>query len=365
MKIYRSLILPILCLLLTSCGKEVPDGSSVSDNSAEKIARATQTLRLGQTTSSNTAIAVSAAIDNFESFTSLGRDRIEHVLYTTSDGSVVRVSLDELLRPSSAQTKDTIITFSNYTSTTVDVSSNGATTSIPLASAGNLKSTSIPSSSLKAVAVLPISERLDVSARAIRSFGCFANQAASQLPVGGRFSSISLSSCRSLLVDAVRVRLDRKEADLIPVSRELAEPRACDNDQSGWIDDFSRAQSCAARVGTQLIKEVLKENPTVDSEIDPDFTPEDNFDDEFEGDFDDGIDDDGNFIDDDDDFIDDDDDIIDDDDGIIDGEDPDTEEPTDPVDGGEDPDSGEVDEETPPELPEPPLPGEPQPGTPG
>lgn len=361
----KSIALPLL-VLLSSCGQGVGDGSSVSEeNSQEKIARASQSLRLGQAATPDSPIAVSAAIDNLESVVVLndgpGNTEVRFVLYTTDAGTIVRIQTDSLGRPVTVQTKDATATFSNYRGSDVDVAiaSTNNTATIDALTLSRVANTSSLKRFLRAEENSSVLRTLlDQSANAVRLFGCAVQGSAAASGSSASFIQASETACKSLLVDAIRIRVDRNEIEQLPVTRDIATPSGCDFNQPGWADSFSSTQSCAARVSTVVLRDVITENPGIDSAVDDGFIPGEQFIDEFVDDDTDDVSDD-DFFDNDGNFIGDEDEPV-----VDDGSETPIDDGEEPIDDGEEPiDEGE-EEVVEPELPPPPVPGDPEVGNP-
>lgn len=241
--------------------------------------RTTRSLRLGQTDTPNSPVAISAAVDTRESFVVLDRDLtsggIEQVLYRSGQGEVVSIVVSSDGRPLSAQTATAQVTFSNYTDITVDVTitSQGVVMgSLTVALQNDVRdilqsgnSRSPARSSYRVLSDQAIRNILRGAVVAIRTFGCAGVSVEESIDVGPQFARLAEASCGSLLVSTVRTVVQDQEEPLETLfTTDLPDSMNCNFASEG---DFSSASNCASDIGGQLVTEVLFETPLVGSVV--------------------------------------------------------------------------------------------------
>ena len=308
----RELIL-FSALFFNACG-----GVSGTDDPQLGVSAsgAFRSLRLGQSSSPTSPVAVSAAIDTRESLVILNSSPasslIAHVLYKGASGAVARITVDNLGRPTSAATADANVIFANYTATTVDLQIEVAGILGPITTT-TLSNTAIellnaaPSSARQGRETQGESTTLEVlrgGVLAAETFGCSGRQLAGQGEIPNSFTFLANEACESRLVDAVQEVVEEGDVDdrFVP---DIEESSSCDFDDPDWIDNFSNAESCAGIVGDDLVEEVFEEIEEDLEEGDSseffdqvleneDFFPE--FDEDFGDGLDDGLIDEGDII---------------------------------------------------------------------
>lgn len=116
-------LIPIFSLcMFFSCGGG--GGGSNGGGKEGKLppVQASINLRLGQLSKTNGPVAVSAALETIVIFNqAMGSGQNTSVSYNNSQNETLLADFDVSGRPQMAQTQDALLTFSNYTKTTVDI----------------------------------------------------------------------------------------------------------------------------------------------------------------------------------------------------------------------------------------------------
>jgi len=250
-------------------------GSSVEDDQIFE-SDSFRSLRLGQSASSDRRVATSAAINNRESLIVLnseeGSSDIVHVLYTSADNEVARITVDSSDRPVTAETENALATFSNYTDTTVDVSilADGVqfpatTVALDPAVLGLLTRTRFPTRFARegdSIENEILRQLLEGALIATRTFGCAGNAAAAASGASSAFTGFTNATCNSVLLDTVAAVIEEDDQEISErIVEDIVEVDSCNFELPGWTDNFGNAQGCASGVSDDLVSEVIQDTP--------------------------------------------------------------------------------------------------------
>ncbi len=279
----RCLIFILIFLLaILSAACHGVDDRSADTQQLVRNTYAFRSLRLGQTESPNSPVATTAAANNGEAVVVLNRapgsTLVDHLLYVSSPSEVARISFSDGTLPSSAEGGGVQFTFSNYTTSTVDVQafSDGtrlASATVPLSDVVQKLMTQLPQLNSAGLAT-PLSRAAESdpvlralytkTIIAVQLFGCGAGSAfaLAGVPIPPAYGALSQSACESVLVDLLRALIAEGSfgARLI---EGLKEEPSCDFSDADWIRNFSNAEQCALGVGSQLIETVLRSFPDI------------------------------------------------------------------------------------------------------
>lgn len=260
-KIITLLIIIALVSYLIACG-----GGNNSSETFGKLS-ATTSLRLGRSSNSVGPVATSAALSNgeavviiFDALTGL----ISEVLFKNQLDEAIRIVVDPSGRPIFAETKDSKLSFDNFSETSVDVlfeSTNKALSSFTFQlldeSIKLLKSDNLLTIVLGLGKDSQNGQRGYLSAAlvAARIAGCSGVSASSQFSTSSAFSAFSDSLCGAPLLDEINLIALDENNDLTEVTvTRIPESAICSN-----INTFNNGQDCILNFGGKLVSAARRE----------------------------------------------------------------------------------------------------------
>lgn len=266
-----------------SSDKELPERAVTNTN-------AFRSLRLGQTTSPTSPVATTAAANNGEAIVVLNRtpgtNLVEHVLYMSPQTEVARVTFADGVLPSSAEAAGVKLFFGKFAVGTVEIqivpqAGSSFTLNVPLDTISMklidqlLNSKAAPSRLAREAESPEVLRVLYTKAIVgIRLFGCGSQSvlASNGISLPPSFTQIAQSACSSLLVDLLRafIAAGQFTPNTIP---GLTEEGACDFTDPNWINDFTKAEQCANAIGGDLIDEIDRIFPDVETAVEGTPTP--------------------------------------------------------------------------------------------
>ncbi len=252
-------------LIIHACAQDSGDKNQNSDSQSttRSAVESSINLRLGQVSNSNSPVAVSAALENGESIVILSRIVGEvmqfDVIYTSTTGEQLTVTFDPTGRPLSAQTRDALVTFSNYSTNTVDVTlQSGSITRVLPAQAIDNNAISFLEGDTMLRILLGLDKDIDSGTRgllaaafsSLQIVACSADNILSSFSsfesfVPGVFASISSGACSSKLLDSVSSILNKTDYKEI-TANNLGNFSQCDIAQT-----FEELNTCAKMIGEE------------------------------------------------------------------------------------------------------------------
>lgn len=267
---FKKFFLLASALGLLSCGGVGGGGGGQTTSQAT----VTRSLRIGQSDDANSRVAVSIAGNTRESITLLNTPgsnaEIVNVLYSSPDDDVARITVDSQGRPTSAETEDAKLTYSNYRDGKVDVTLTihgvvfgTATVDVP-SDAQSFLGRKLARANTDESVLQTLLRRAIIS---VRTFGCSVSNANFNGADVAKLFAVTAEACGSKLLDATNQVLKEGNVNSRLVTG-LDNRNTCNFDDPNWINSFFNAQDCALGVGGQLVGVVDQIAPSIGDGVD-------------------------------------------------------------------------------------------------
>ena len=278
----------IFCMLY-ACGGSGNSNDPSAKSDLEPV-KASINLRLGQVSKSSSPVAVSAALENGESIVLFNREGDSNsdfeVAYKNAADQLLLVTFDQTGRPKSGQARDAIVSFSNYTKNTVDITIKTGT-NLKADSSRTFINQPIDPDSLAFLdsdimikILLGLDNDRDSGIRgllapafsSLKIVGCLSDNILSQFQNAEGsspeiFSAVTSGICNSQLLSSVNDILNKSNYQEITVTG-LDTPASCNTPLN-----FDSFEACSIAVGDQNV--IASENGYVNEFPRPTPTPTD------------------------------------------------------------------------------------------
>jgi len=273
-------LLPLILIALVSFNLSCKgiSGSGVSES--ERFESGFRSLRIGQITTANNRVATTMAIDSRETIVVLepapGSPSLTEVLYQTTDASnnaEILVGSDSL--PQLANTDDSNIAFSNYTSNSVTLDIRNAGVALPSQTVAlndgifGFTDSGKNLSHTKALTEADLTRIFNIAIIAVRVFGCSSQAYLQSNTSSPTFGSLTDSACSSTLVTTMLNVIKVGDFDQRIVEGYIGAPVDCAYPDGSFPDSVN----CLNNSTPEVVRESLISDPEIETVLDGTFDP--------------------------------------------------------------------------------------------